>query len=183
MEDQEILDYVNHYLPEDIGMLQICRVQPRFHARLNARGKTYVYRIWNSSLPNVFDRRWMYTVPEPLDVETMRQAASHFLGKHDFAAFCAVKNKKKSTVRTIFQISVERLGHEVQIKITGDGFLHHMVRIMAGTLVEVGLGKRSPAHVPLLLEQGVRADAGITMPAKGLILWQVYYETGDTGSE
>lgn len=174
-EPEEILHYMNQYLPEDIGVISVERASGRFHARLNARAKTYVYRIWNSSLHNVFERKWMYTIEEALDVEAMQQAADQFLGTHDFAAFCSVKRKKKSTVRTIHEISVERLGGEVRIRVTGDGFLYHMVRILVGTLVEVGLGTRDSGGIPELLEQGVRADTGITMPAKGLILWEVYY--------
>lgn len=171
-----LLEDMNHYLPEDIGVKFLEEASERFHARLNARAKTYVYRIWNSKAPNVFERKWMYTIEETLELEEMRRAASHFLGTHDFAAFCAVKKKKKSTVRTIRELAVERLGGEVQIRVTGDGFLHHMVRILAGTLVEAGLGRRDSSEIPKLLEQGIRAEAGITMPAKGLILWEVYYE-------
>lgn len=172
----ELMAYMNHYLPEDIGVKSLEEAPGRFHARLNAKAKTYVYRIWNSSRPNVFERKWMYAIEEPLDVGAMRRGAAYFLGTHDFAAFCAVKKKKKSTVRTIREITVGRLGSEVQIRVTGDGFLHHMVRILVGTLVEVGLGKRDSCGIPELLEQGIRAQAGITMPAKGLILWEVYYE-------
>ncbi len=174
-ELEEILHYMNHYLPDDIGVISVERASGRFHARLNARAKTYVYRIWNSRLPNVFDRRWMYILEEPLDVEAMQQAADQFLGTHDFAAFCSVKKKKKSTVRTIYEFSVERLGGEVRIRITGDGFLYHMVRILVGTLVEVGLKVRDSGGIPELLDQGLRADSGMTVPAKGLILWEVYY--------
>lgn len=200
-EAEELMDALNHYLPKDIGIRELEKAPQRFHARLNAVGKTYVYRIWNSPLPNVFGRKRMYTIEEPLDLAKMRQAAEYFLGSHDFAAFCAAKKKKKSTVRRIFQICVKEIspkkelvwegqgdmplqrtgakacGREVQIWITGDGFLHRMVRIMAGTLVEAGLGKRAPEEVEGLLEQGIRADAGVTVPAKGLTLWEVYYES------
>lgn len=169
-------DYMNHYLPEDIGVTCVERASDRFHARLNAKAKTYVYRIWNSRVPNVFERKWMCTIEEPLDVAAMEEAASYFLGTHDFGAFCAVKKKKKSTVRTIHELSVERQGGEVQIRVIGDGFLYRMVRIMTGTLVEVGLGERDSREIPELLEQGTRAGAGVTMPAKGLTLWEVYYK-------
>lgn len=170
-----VMDYVNRYLPEDIGVTAIVEATPRFHARLSAEKKTYVYRIWNSTLPNVFERRWMYTVEEPLDIAAMQQGALLVLGTHDFAAFCAVKKKKKSTVRTIYDLTVERLGEEVRITVTGNGFLHHMVRILAGTLVEIGLGKREPAEIQDILEGKLRERAGVTAPAKGLILWQVEY--------
>lgn len=174
-EPQRVMDYVNRYLPEDIGVTSIAEATPRFHARLSAEKKTYVYRIWNSTLPNVFDRRWMYTVEEPLDISAMQKGAVLVLGTHDFAAFCAVKKKKKSTVRTIYELTVERLGEEVRITVTGNGFLHHMVRILVGTLVEIGLGKREPAGMRDILEGKIREKAGVTMPARGLILWQVEY--------
>lgn len=172
---EELLEYLNHYLPEDIGVKSMETAPERFHARLNARAKTYVYRIWNTSSPNVFERKWMYAILQPLRTEAMEQAASYFLGTHDFAAFCAVKKKKKSTVRTIYRIEVERLGSEIRIWVMGDGFLHHMVRILVGTLVEVGLGKRDSREMPMLLEQGIREKAGVTMPARGLTLWEVSY--------
>lgn len=171
----EIMDYLNRYLPEDIGVMEVLKVPERFHARLNAEKKTYVYRIWNSKNPNVFERKWTYTIEEKLDIEAMQKAAKYVLGSHDFAAFCAVKKKKKSTVRTIYALDVERIGEEVRISVTGNGFLHHMVRILAGTLTEIGLGKRQPEEMQQILEGGIREYAGVTMPAKGLILWSVEY--------
>lgn len=172
----EILDYVNAYLPEDIGVTEMEEAPDRFHARLSAVRKTYCYRIFNSGCPNVFERKWMYQIPEPLNVEAMRQGAAYFLGTHDFAAFCSHAQKKKSTIRRIDRIEICSRGREVDIVITGNGFLHNMVRIIAGTLVEVGLGKRESSEIERLLERGIRAEAGITMPAKGLILQKVEYE-------
>lgn len=171
----EIMEYLNRYLPEDIGVMEIRKAPERFHARLNAERKTYVYRIWNSKKPNVFERKWMYTIEEKLDIEAMQRAAKYVLGTHDFAALCAVKKKKKSTVRTIYNLDIERIGEEVRISVTGNGFLHHMVRILVGTLTEIGLGKRQPEEIQQILEGGIREYAGITMPAKGLILWSVEY--------
>ncbi|MCI8484650.1 MAG: tRNA pseudouridine(38-40) synthase TruA [Lachnospiraceae bacterium] len=172
----EILNYVNAYLPEDIGVTEMEEAPERFHARLSALRKTYCYRIFNSGAPNVFERKWMYQIPEPLDVEAMGQGAEYFLGTHDFAAFCSHAQKKKSTVRRIDQLEIRSSGKEVDIVITGNGFLHNMVRIITGTLVEIGLGKRKSSEIEGLLERGVRAEAGITMPAKGLILQKVEYE-------
>lgn len=172
----EILDYVNSYLPEDIGVREMEEAPERFHARLSAVRKTYCYRIFNSSAPNVFERKWMYQIPEPLDVEAMRRGAEYFLGTHDFAAFCSHAPKKKSTVRRIDRLEIEVKGKEVDLVITGNGFLHHMVRIITGTLVEIGLGKRESSETAGLLERGLRAEAGITVPAKGLILQSVEYE-------
>lgn len=175
LDPGEILNYANHYLPEDIGVLEILEAPARFHARLSARKKTYCYRIFNSSMPNVFERKWMYQIPEPLDILAMRQGAGFLKGTHDFAGFCTRASKKKSTVRTIYQLEVLQKDSEVDILVAGDGFLHNMVRILAGTLVEVGLGKRQPQEVAGILEGGVRKQAGITMPAKGLILCSVEY--------
>lgn len=175
MEISQILDYVNHYLPEDIGVVDIEEVPERFHARLSATRKTYIYRIFNSSAPNVFERKWMYTIPETLDLSAMEQAAQYLEGTHDFAAFCTNRSKKKSTVRTIYQIEISRKEQEVDIIITGNGFLHNMVRIMVGTLVEVGQNKRKPEEVADILKSEKRENAGITMPAKGLMLWKVDY--------
>lgn len=175
MEISQILDYVNHYLPEDIGVVDIEEVPERFHARLSATRKTYIYRIFNSSAPNVFERKWMYTIPETLDLSAMEQAAQYLEGTHDFAAFCTNRSKKKSMVRTIYQIEISRKKQEVDIIITGNGFLHNMVRIMVGTLVEVGQNKRKPEEVADILKSEKRENAGITMPAKGLTLWKVDY--------
>lgn len=171
----EIAEYVNQYLPEDIGVVSVKEASQRFHARFSAVKKTYIYRIFNSGKPNVFGRKWMYSIPEPLDIPAMRKAALYLEGTHDFAAFCTGKSKKKSTVRTIYQIEILAKGEEVDITITGNGFLHNMVRIITGTLVEVGLKKRKPVEMTEILEQGIRERAGIKMPAKGLILWSVEY--------
>lgn len=176
LSPEEILKYANHYLPEDIGILTLEEAPARFHARLSAVKKTYCYRIFNSPRPNVFERKWMHQIPEPLDIAAMRRGAAFLEGAHDFAGFCARASKKKSTVRTIYQIEIQKNGGEVDILVTGDGFLHHMVRIIAGTLVEIGLGKRKPEEMESLLQEGVRERAGITMPAKGLILCSVEYE-------
>ena len=176
---QEIMNYVNQYLPEDIGVIEVQEALPRFHARLSAVRKTYVYRIWNSSKPNVFERKWMHTIEEPLDVEAMKEAAQYLIGTHDYESFCALKKKKKSTIRTIYKLEVEVFGEEIRIVVTGNGFLHHMVRILVGTLVEVGLKKRRPEEILHLLVVKKREEAGVTMPAKGLTLWQVDYKNAE----
>ncbi|MCI8300634.1 MAG: tRNA pseudouridine(38-40) synthase TruA [Lachnospiraceae bacterium] len=175
---REIKEYVNQYLPEDIGILEIEEVSEKFHARLSAVKKTYCYRIFNSSDPNVFERKWMHRMEKPLDLAAMRRGAQYFIGTHDFAGFCSRASKKKSTVRTIYRADVLQKGREVDIVVCGDGFLHHMVRIIAGTLVEIGLGRRAPLEIEKILQEGVRKEAGITMPAKGLILCSVEYKEG-----
>ncbi|EOT24571.1 tRNA pseudouridine(38-40) synthase [Eubacterium sp. 14-2] len=172
----EIMEYVNHYLPDDIGITEMEEAPERFHARLSAQRKTYCYRIFNSVAPNVFERKWMCRIPEPLDLEKMRQGAGYLEGTHDFAAFCTRHQKKKSSVRTIYRLEILSEGAEVDIRITGNGFLHNMVRIIAGTLVEIGQGRREPMEIKQLLEEGIREQAGVTMPARGLILQSVEYE-------
>ena len=174
MTCQELLSQLRRYLPEDIGIYSCRDVSPRFHARLNAREKTYRYRIWNSDGPCVFDRRFVTVLPQKLDIEKMRQAADYLLGTHDFSAFCANKHFKKSTVRTIFSLDIELLGEEVRITVTGNGFLHNMVRILVGTLVEVGLGQREADSIPELYGKA-RSEAGALMPPTGLCLMEVTY--------
>ena len=172
---EEILAELRAALPADIGAVLLSEAAPRFHARLNAKGKTYVYRVWNSDLPDVFERR--YRVPEPraLDLDAMRKAASALCGEHDFTSFCSDKRMKKSPVRRVDAIDVERLGDEVRLTFTGNGFLWNMVRILAGTLLEVGLGERAADTMQTILDARDRAAAGKTAPANGLILWDVYY--------
>ena len=173
---EEILEYLNHYLPMDIAVMEIKEVPERFHARFNAVSKTYVYRIHTSRIPNVFERKYMYTYTEELDVNKMRQAANLMLGTHDFAAFCGNKKMKKSTVRTVEDIHIEEMENELRISYTGDGFLQTMIRIMTGTLIEVGNGTKQPEDVISILNSKIRENAGFTVPAEGLILKNVEYE-------
>ena len=174
MTCSEILSQLRRYLPEDIGIYSCRDVSPRFHARLNAKEKTYRYRIWNSEAPCVFDRRFVTVFPQKLDVEQMRRAAAHLHGTHDFSAFCANKHMKKSTLRTIFSVDITEVEEEVQITVTGNGFLHNMVRILVGTLVEVGLGQREADSIPKLYGKA-RSEAGMLMPPTGLCLMEVIY--------
>ena len=171
---EEILQQLRRYLPEDIGIDSCRDVSPRFHARLNAKEKTYCYRIWNSEKPCVFQRRFVAVMPEKLDQKAMVAAASQLCGEHDFTAFCGNPKFKKSTVRFIRSVEVERLGEEIQIRFTGNGFIHNQVRIMVGTLVEVGRGQRSAESISQLFG-GKRADAGFLAPAQGLCLMEVTY--------
>ena len=174
MPASEILENLRRYLPEDIGIYSCKDCSQRFHARLNAKEKTYLYRLWNSELPCVFDRRYVTVMPEALDVEKMRLAAEQLLGEHDFSAFCGNPKFKKSTVRYIRSIEIRRSGEELRIEITGNGFLHNMVRIIVGTLIEVGRGERPVDSIPDLFG-GKRAEAGFLAPAQGLCLQEVYY--------
>ena len=174
MACDEILSQLRRYLPEDIGIYSCKNVSERFHARLNAKTKTYVYRVWNSEQPCVFDRKFVYVDTRRVDINAMQQGADCFLGQHDFAAFCANRNMKKSTVRYIESFSVECNEPEIVFTVTGNGFLHHMVRIMVGTLLEVGRGERTVESIPSLFSAR-RADAGELVPACGLCLTEVTY--------
>jgi tRNA pseudouridine38-40 synthase len=174
MPCEEILSQLRRYLPEDIGIYSCRNVSERFHARLNAKTKTYRYRLWNSDAPCVFDRKYVCVDARPVDLEQIRQAASLFLGEHDFSAFCANKNMKKSTLRYIHRLDVERIGNEIVFTVTGNGFLHHMVRILVGTLLEVGRAERSVESIQTLFG-AERSAAGELMPACGLCLMEVTY--------
>ena len=175
MSVEEILEYCNRYLPEDIAVVEVSEAAPRFHSRLNATGKRYRYRIINSQIPDVFWRRYATEEPEELDLDAMRKAAERLLGEHDFKAFTSAKKSKKSTVRRIDEIRIERIENRVEFVFTGNGFLHHMIRILMGTLLEVGKGIRTPESVTDVLESGDRAKAGALVPAKGLVLEEVLY--------
>lgn len=174
MPAEEILCALRRYLPEDIGIYSCRDVSERFHARLNAREKTYCYRIWNSTAPCVFERRYAAVFLEALNLTAMRCAAEHLVGEHDFSAFCANTKMKKSTVRYIRSLDIARQGDEVQITVTGNGFLHGMVRILTGTLLEVGTGDRSPESIPALFG-AKRAESGFKAPPEGLCLMEVFY--------
>lgn len=175
LSKEQIMNYINQYLPEDIGVIYISEESLRFHSRLNVKGKTYRYRIWNSEIPCVFERRYVYELPDRLNVGKMKLAASFLIGKHDFKAFTSAKKGKKSTVRNIDNITIEKIGNELVFNYSGDGFLYHMVRIITGTLIEVGRGERSPESVKELLEKGSRDMSGLLVPAKGLCLMEVRY--------
>lgn len=175
MTPGEICDYLRHYLPEDIGVRSVEEVDIRFHSRYHAVEKTYVYRIWNDDSPCVFERKFVWPLAEPLDVTAMADAAQELLGTHDFLAFCSNKHFKKSSVRTITRLDVERLGSELRFTVTGDGFLYNMVRILVGTLLAVGRGELRREEIPDILASRTRQRAGETVPARGLCLMEVAY--------
>lgn len=174
MDCNQLLAELRLFLPEDIGVVACKEVSERFHARMNAKNKTYCYRIWNSDVPCVFERRYVHVIHDKLDVDRMRIAAQYFLGEHDFSAFCANRNMKKSTVRRIDALDIVRYGNEIRITITGNGFLYNMVRIISGTLYEIGIHKRDPESIPSLFGNK-RSEAGVLLPAKGLCLMEVRY--------
>ena len=176
MTSDQICQYLRHYLPEDIGVQSVEEVDDRFHSRFHAVEKTYIYRIWNSDLPCVFERKYVWPVTDQFDLSAMKSACDVFLGTHDFLAFCSNKHFKKSSVRTIHRFTVDRIGEELRFTVTGDGFLYNMVRIMVGTVLAVGRGELSANDIPRIMEDRVRENAGETVPAKGLCLMEVRYE-------
>lgn len=175
-KSEEILNYTNQYLPNDIAVVSVESVQERFHARLNATGKVYQYTVRNGIVSNVFARKREYQIVESLNLEAMKQASQYFVGTHDFKSFCSNKRYKKSTVRTIYDISITQVGTQIQFTWHGNGFLYNMVRILTGTLLEVGMGKRKPEEMSSILEGRNRELAGTTAPAQGLCLVEVEYE-------
>ncbi|MFW5999155.1 MAG: tRNA pseudouridine(38-40) synthase TruA [Halanaerobiaceae bacterium] len=166
---------LNSNLPPDIICKKAEEVPPDFHARFDVRRKTYRYRIRNSRFPSVFDRRYVYHIYRDLNFAAIKDSAAHFAGTYDFKAFQSRKAINSSTIRTIEEISVQETGDEIKIDVVGNGFLYNMVRIMAGTLIEVGLGKRKIESISRVLTEGEREDAGFTAPAKGLTLMEVEY--------
>lgn len=174
MPAQQILLQLRRYLPQDVGIYSVRDVSERFHARLNAKSKVYCYRLWNSDAPCVFDRSFVTQFPQSLDLDAMRRGAAVLVGTHDFSAFCANRHFKKSTVRTVFSLDILREGEELRFLIKGNGFLHNMVRILVGTLIEVGEGKRTPESLQTLFG-AERASAGPCMPPEGLCLMEVGY--------
>lgn len=183
-----LLSYMNDRLPRDIAVQSVSTVPLRFHSRHSAHAKTYVYRIWNGPVRSVFDRQYQWYIPAgpqlqngkiieipPLDVNAMGQAAADFTGTHDFGAFCTKRQAKKSSVRTVYGAAVEQDGPALRITFRGSGFLYNMVRIMVGTLVEIGTGERPANDVPRILAQGDRAAAGMTAPPCGLTLTDITY--------
>lgn len=170
----------------DVRILGVREVPQAFHARFSARGKRYCYRIRVSEAPDIFQRRYCYQLTEPLDVEAMREAAAYLVGTHDFRSFQAAGSQpRETTVRTIYELKVEPRpddfplppsGPELLLTVSGDGFLYQMVRILTGTLVEVGLGRRRPADMRDILDARDRQRAGHTAPPQGLYLTKVFYE-------
>ena len=170
----EFMDKLNEILPEDIAVFDIQVAEPRFHARLSAKEKVYRYTIRNSVASDVFRRKFEYKLPEKLDLAAMDEAAKLLLGTHDFRGF-ATGRTKKSTVRTISDIAIEKNGDQIHITFTGDGFLYNMVRILTGTLIEVGLGQRKSESVVEVFDTKDRTKAGFTAPPQGLCLMEVRY--------
>lgn len=171
----DIMQYLYSYLPEDIVVTNVEEAEDRFHAQYNVISKKYTYRIWNSKYHDPFLRKYTYHVHEPLDIDRMRWSTSFLIGEHDFTSFHSTRSQKKSSLRTIHSINIKSKGELIEITCHGDGFLHNMVRIIAGTLIEVGTGRMNPEYVKEILDKKDRTLAGPTAPAKGLFLVDVEY--------
>ena len=171
----EIRDYLNEYLPDDIGVTSVAVAAPRFHSRFNASQKTYLYRICKDKSYHVFDRKYLYEYRGSLDTAAMKVATIQLRGEHDFRSFCGNPRMRKSTVRKLYAIHIIETPDEIDLEFIGEGFLQYMVRILVGTLIEVGEGKRDPFSMKELLEAKDRNLAGPTAPARGLTLMEVKY--------
>lgn len=176
---EKIAVAVNQRLPEDIRVMRSEQVRESFHPRYEVSRKTYEYRVTNAAIQLPTKRLYSHFVYIPLDVERMRQAAAYFPGEHDFGGFCSAGSQVKSTVRTIYDVTVTKTGEDVTIRVTGNGFLYNMVRILAGTLIEVGMGRREPETVSQAIEKADRTLAGPTAPAHGLTLVKIEYDEGE----
>lgn len=161
---------LNQRLPEDIRIQRSEEVDARWHPRYCKSRKTYEYRIYRAEFPMPVKRLYSYFTYRPLDVEKMRRAAAFLVGEHDFKSFCQAGAQVESTVRTVYSVELEEQGAELVLRICGSGFLYNMVRIIAGTLLEVGQGRREPESMQAVLEAGDRSAAGPTAPANGLTL-------------
>ncbi|MFF0830893.1 tRNA pseudouridine(38-40) synthase TruA [Brevibacillus sp. NPDC003359] len=166
---------LNNQLPNSIVIRTVEEVDASFHARFDVQVKEYRYCIDNNPVADVFRHRYADHVRFPLDVDAMQQAAHYLVGEHDFTSFCSAKTFVEDKVRTVYGLIVEKSGDEVWVTCRGNGFLYNMVRIIVGTLVEVGQGKRNPAELREILAACDREKAGKTAPAKGLTMWEVVY--------
>lgn len=173
--EEEIRDYLNRYLPDDICIKEVKIAGERFHARYNAVGKTYRYTCYVGKTKPLFDRKYVYALDMEPNIKLMKEAAEYLIGTHDFASFCSNPKMKKSTVRTIDSIEIERSKDYITFTYHGNGFLQHMVRILTGTLLEVGFSKRKPENIIELIEKKDRKLAGETAPSMGLCLIEVDY--------
>ena len=171
---QEIKDYLNHYLPEDILVKTVEETDERFHSRLNAVSKTYEYKIATEK-PDVFIRKYVFVTDRKFDIEAMQKGANKLLGTHDFKGFSSLGKTKKSTVRTINFINITEENGIISVKINGNGFLYNMVRIVVGTLLDIGEGKLPLSVIDEIFEEKSREKAGVTLPACGLRLVEVFY--------
>ncbi len=166
---------LNIKLPDDIVIVKSELVEDEFHSRYNSKGKTYEYLILNAPVPSAIMRNITYHYKYDLNIEAMKEAACYFIGTHDFQGFRSQGSSVKGTVRTIYNLSIVKSEDLIKISVTGDGFLYNMVRIIVGTLINVGRGKIAPQNMKSIIESGDRNLAGECAPATGLLLKEVYY--------
>lgn len=176
MSPGEIREYMNRYLPDDICVKKVDFAGPRFHARYNALGKTYRYTCYCGEDKPVFERKYVYSLEKKPDLQKMRQCAEVLLGEHDFHNFCMNPRMKKSTIRKVDRIDIVEEDSLIRFYVHGSGFLQNMVRIIVGTLLEVGYGEKSKEEVISVLNSTERCKAGATAPAQGLCLMKVDYD-------
>lgn len=171
---EDLKDALNRSLPEDIRIIRVELARNGFHARKSAKGKKYEYYIDCREKPDVFSRKYCYHYPEVLDIEAMRDAADYLIGIRDFSSF--TDNKEiLDPIRRMYSIKIVRAGEKVRITYYSSGFMYHMVRILTGTLIEVGAGKRDADEIPAIIDARDRSMAGFLAPARGLFLRKVYY--------
>ncbi|MGL5676485.1 MAG: tRNA pseudouridine(38-40) synthase TruA [Cellulosilyticaceae bacterium] len=173
---EEIVAYLKQYLPKDIAIVSLTSASPRFHARYNCTTKTYMYRIDTGEFANPFMLKYAYHIGQPLDTSAIEEAIQYLLGTHDFQSFTSMKSKKKSTIKTIQSITISKENDLYTLTYTGNGFLQHMVRILTGTLIDVGLGNLKASEIPRILDGKSRPLSGPTAPAHGLCLKEVNYD-------
>jgi tRNA pseudouridine38-40 synthase len=174
-ENDVIRGTLNRALPSDIRIVECERVDDRFHSRFNAKAKTYVYKLYTGEKGDVFGRRVVLHYPSDLNIENMQKAADCLVGMHDFKAFSSNRRTKKSTVRELYSVDIKEENEYVTITYRGNGFLYNMARILTGTLVEIGTGKRKYTEINEIFAGADRSNAGTTMPARGLTLVSVEY--------
>jgi tRNA pseudouridine38-40 synthase len=172
---KDVMNYLNQYLPEDISVIEVSSVSESFHARYHVKDKTYLYKIWNKEYSNPFLRKYSMHVSKTLDRNAMKAASTYFIGAHDFTAFSNAKSKKKTMVREIYEITFEEEDGFINIRFRGDGFLYNMVRWIAGTLIDAGLGRIEAESIPAMIEAKDRGKTGNLAEACGLYLEKVTY--------
>ncbi|MBN2260358.1 MAG: tRNA pseudouridine(38-40) synthase TruA [Clostridiales bacterium] len=175
LDELEIMDYLNRYLPRDISITEVKLVYEMFHSRYNAKDKTYLFKIWNEKYTNPFMRNYSMHVEEKLEIEKMKNACKYFIGEHDFTSFSNAKSKKKSMVREIYSMDIIENNAFIEIRVRGNGFLHNMVRRIVGMLIEVGLNQVDAVEIPQIMSSKERNQAGYIADACGLYLEKIQY--------
>ncbi|MBE6071620.1 MAG: tRNA pseudouridine(38-40) synthase TruA [Clostridium butyricum] len=172
---EKFREAINVRLPEDVSIIKSEEVDEKFHARYSSKGKTYSYTIINRYERLSLGHQYLYHYRYKLDFDKMNEACKYFIGKHDFSAFMSPGSSIKTTIRTIYDLSLKKDGERIQVFITGNGFLYNMVRIIVGTLLKVGNGKIEPCEIKDIIKDGNRKRAGMCVPPNGLILEKVFY--------